>query len=173
MRNKLILRFSKKDITWLTDKTYKAKQNKEYCYFFPFSFKHNWSVISSCGYKYPNLFKGRSVLCGVLNRYLNLIVWDAENGQINIAATGFTITIDLPIHKTKTEERWWDNIGIGERTLKKTLIILEKLGYLTLSEAKPKLDYIRINLNIPKCSQSLNAGQLEIDIWEAENESHF
>lgn len=167
MKRQLTIRFSEEDITWLTDKTYKAKQIESSYYNFPFDFKDEWHLIRSYGYTHPNLFKGHNVLSTILGKYLNLIVWDAEEDQINIAATGFIITLDLPTTKKSTlEKTWWRHLGLGSSTLKKTLIILEKLGYLTLLKTKPKPGYTRINLNISKCNQSLKVGQLELDTLE-------
>jgi len=174
MSNQLIIRFHKKNITWLTEKNYKAKQTEDGYYILPFDFEEDSRVISACGYKHPNLFKGRYLLSAIFDKCLDLIVWDAEEDQISIAATGFTITVDLPTtKKTILEEKRWNCFGLGEVTLKKTLIISEKLGYLTLSKVRPKAGYTRINLNIPKCNRSLKAGELKRDRWEAENESHL
>lgn len=148
MNKNLIVRFQKKDITWVSDTLFKVNPTVGYSYYIPFDFTQYYPQISSF-FKRPRHFnmKGDFILTESLKQNFDRLFWDATTGNINVPSNPF-IQATIPYGDRNSENYFFGMVT--KNTLKKLLGILEVLGFLTIlstsSEGiKIKLDLRKIN----------------------------
>lgn len=161
MNNKLIVRFNKNDIIWVSDTLFTTK--KEYISY-PFCFENYHDKIKTF-FKRPEHFehKGRYILTEIFNNNVGKIIWDGTTGYINLQANNHFISSYIAYKDPDLQESQrcneQDNYFIGiqsKATLEKHLKILELIGVLEVLYTTQKTKLIKLYLD--KCNELLKVG---------------